>query len=371
MTQQQGLPEQELESHIIEEFIAEYNESHSDIETLLLKLENNPEEKNLLNELFRKVHTIKGNAQLIGLELISGFVHALENILDRLRKHELSLDKSLSDTILRCVDHIGTLCSDILNQRSGDNELTHNIQNELNQLAIAGQPKIDQCCQRIHLLFDSGGTLPLVNDTDRLCASAKVNLVSQQLEDLKFFAQIIESAEQRSPFWTGRTQRILNIALEMNTEAGQKVDNAQLEAAVYLHDFGMAFLPLEILHKGNSLTEEEYRSVQLHTRMGAALLGDNPHWQSAADMVIQHHEREDGQGYPNQLIGNQICDGAKILAIADSFEAMTNQRANRSDRIPVSQALREISHNSGSQFSPFWVDIFLNVIRKMTRKNLS
>ena len=155
----------------------------------------------------------------------------------------------------------------------------------------------------------------------------------------------------------------------MNNEAGQKVDSAQLEAAVYLHDFGMAFLPLEILHKGNSLTEDEYRSMQLHTRMGAALLGDNPYWHQASDIVIQHHEREDGQGYPNRLSGEHICDGAKILAIADAFEAMTNQRANRADRIPFSQALKEINHNAGSQFSPFWVDVFINVIRKKTRRS--
>ena len=368
MAQQQILPGQGLDPHIIEEFVAEYSESHNDIESLLLKLENNPDDDNLLNELFRKVHNIKGNVQLIGLVLIANFVHSLENILHRLRKRNLSFDKTMGDTVLRAVDHIGTLCGDILGQCSANSELTLNIQNELRQLATAEQNQANDVCQRIHQIFDGNETLPLVNGTDRLCISTSVNLVSQQLEDLKFFAQIIQSAEQRSPYWTGRTQRILNIALEMNNEAKQKVDSAQLEAAVYLHDFGMAFLPLEILHKGNSLTDEEYHSVQLHTRMGAALLGDNPYWQPAADMVIQHHERNDGQGYPNQLTGDHICDGAKILAIADSFEAMTSQRANRSERIPFSQALREIRHNAGSQFSPFWVDVFINVIRKKTSK---
>ncbi|MCI0507812.1 MAG: HD domain-containing protein, partial [Gammaproteobacteria bacterium] len=224
-------------------------------------------------------------------------------------------------------------------------------------------------CQHVKSIFDGNTSMPLINDKQRLQTSTSINLVSQQLEDLKFFAQIIENAEQRSPFWGGRSQRILNIALDMNNEAGIKVDSAQLEAAVYLHDFGMAFLPLHILHKGDRLSENEYRSVQLHTRMGAALLGDNPYWQKAAEIIIQHHERQDGRGYPNQLTGEQICEGAKILAIADSFEAMTNQRANRTTRIPLSQALKEINQNAGSQFSPFWVDVFINVIRKKTRKS--
>lgn len=368
MTQRPGLAGQDLDAQIIEEFVAEYNESHRDIETLLLQLETDPDDSNLLNELFRKVHNIKGNAQLIGLEQIAGFVHNLENILGRLRKQDLLFDKALGDTILHCVDHIGTLCGNLRHQESANNELTLQLQGQLRQLATADQQQANHVCQHINQLTGGNATLPLVNVSRQLGTSAKVNLVSQQLEDLKFFAQIIESAEQRSPYWTGRTQRILNIALEMNNEAGMKVDSAQLEAAVYLHDFGMAFLPLEILHKGDRLSDEEYHSVQLHTRMGAALLGDNPHWQPAAEIVIQHHEREDGQGYPDQLTGQYISEGAKILAIADSFDAMTSQRANRADRIPFSQALKEISQNAGSQFSPFWVDVFINVIRKKTRK---
>jgi len=368
MEPQPGMPEQNLDYHIIEEFVAEYHESHANIESLLLKLEDSPQDNHLLNELFRMVHNIKGNAQLIGLDQISGFVHALENILVRLRKHDLALDKPLSDTILRAVDHIGTLCGDLLNHRQTNHDLTIKIQTDLNQLANASQANVEQVCQHIGQLLEPNGTTPLVNNADLLCASPKINLLTPQLEDLKFFAQLIESAERRSPYWTGRTQRILNIALEMNTEAEYKVDSTQLEAAVYLHDFGMAFLPLDILHKGNKLTDEEHRSVQIHTRMGAALLGDNTYWLPAAEMIIQHHEREDGRGYPNQLIGDYVCDGAKILAIADAFEAMTNQRANRTERIPVSQALKEISSNAGSQFSSFWVDIFLNVIRKITKK---
>ena len=401
MVQHQALPGQDIEAHIIEEFVAEFNETHADIDTLLLKLEKNAGDSNLLNELFRKVHTIKGNAQLIGLNLIAGFVHVLEHILDRLRKGELVFDKLLGDVILRSVDHIGKLCNDVRNAQTSHAERTLELQSELQQLATADQSQLTTVCQRINNVFSGNTTLPLVNEAPQLQtsshvnvqtsshvnvvtgnttrplvneapqlqASSHVNMVSPQLEDLRFFARIIENAEQRPPFWNGRSQRILNIALDMNNEAGLKVDNAQLEAAVYLHDFGMAFLPLHILHKGDRLTEEEYRSLQLHPRMGAALLGDNPHWQQAADMIIQHHEREDGRGYPAQLAGNQICDGAKILAIADSFEAMTNQRANRANRIPFAQALREINQHAGSQFSTFWTDTFINVVRKKTRKS--
>ncbi|WP_455365689.1 Hpt domain-containing protein, partial [Kaarinaea lacus] len=180
MSQQQASPGQEIDLHIIEEFIAEYNESHSDIEALLLRLENHTDDNSLLNELFRKVHNIKGNAQLIGLELIASFVHSLENILDRLRKRDLLFDKTLGDAILHAVDHIGTLCGNILNQHPTNNELTLHIQKELSQLATAEQNQVNNICQRIRQIFDGNETLPLVDDSQRLYTSATVNLVSQQ-----------------------------------------------------------------------------------------------------------------------------------------------------------------------------------------------
>jgi HD-GYP domain-containing protein (c-di-GMP phosphodiesterase class II) len=131
----------------------------------------------------------------------------------------------------------------------------------------------------------------------------------------------------------------------------------------------MAFLPLDLLHKEDALSDTEFQSVKLHPQMGAALLGDNPRWRETATMIVQHHEREDGTGYPNRLNGDQICGGAKILAIADAFESITNRRADRINKTSVTQAVREINDNSGSQFSPYWVDIFNNVIRNILNKN--
>jgi len=368
MAQQQVMLGHGIDSHVIEEFVAEYNDAHTEIESLLLALENNPNDDGLLNDLFRKVHNIKGNAHLVGLDLIADFVHALENILDKMRKHVLMFDKLLGDVVLQSVDHIGYLCANARSQMAIDTSLTINIQEQLRQLASAEQNKLPNYCQHIINLFEGNQTPPDAGSISPVNATSNVNLASQQLEDLRFFSQIIESAEQRSPYWHGRSQRILNIALEMNNESGARVDSEQLEAAVYLHDFGMAFLPLDLLHKDEKLTEEEFSAVQLHTRMGAALLGDNSYWQQAAEIIIQHHEREDAHGYPHKLRSDQICDGAKILAIADAFEAMTNQRANRATKLPFSQAIKEINQNAGSQFSSYWVSIFNNVIRNKTRK---
>ena len=367
MAQQPLVLGHNIEPHVIDEFVTEYNDSHAEIELLLLKLENNPTDTDLLNNLFRQVHSIKGNSHFLGLDLISDFVHALESVLDKVRKHDLMYDKYLGEVVLLCVDYIGELYSHVRHRQTIDGTLGIRIQDELRNLSCSAQLKAKGIAQRIIGMFDQEHILTSMDEIELLHQTADVNFTSQELEDLRFYAQLIERAEQRSPFWKDRSQHILNIALAMNGEAGLKVNSTQLEAAVYLHDFYMAFLPLELLHKGDKLSEYEFQSLKLHPQMGAALLGDNSHWREAAAIIAQHHEREDGNGYPEQRPGGQICDGAKIIAIADAFESMTNQRAHRTQRIPVSQAIKEINRYSGTQFSPFWVEVFNDVIRNISR----
>jgi HD-GYP domain-containing protein (c-di-GMP phosphodiesterase class II) len=359
----------DIETNVIEEFVAEYEEAHAEIEMLVLKLQNQPTDTNLLNNLFRQVHTIKGNSHFIGIELIADLVHALENVLDKVRKRDLRYEQPIGNVVLACMDYIGDLYSNVRLQQPVDGQFIHHLQTQLRNLACCAQFKVPAVAQRIIHLFGDNSLLSENEIPDWYGRGIDINQTSQQLEDLKFYAQLIEQAEQRSPFWENRSQHILNIALAMNSDVGIKVDSAQLEAAVYLHDFYMAFLPLDLLHKENRLSDVEFQSVKLHPQMGAALLGDNRHWRDAAAMIVHHHEREDGTGYPNRLTGDQICGGAKILAIADAFESMTNRRADRINKISVTQAVREINNNSGSQFSSYWVDVFNNVIRNILNQN--
>ncbi|MGD8560259.1 MAG: Hpt domain-containing protein [Gammaproteobacteria bacterium] len=357
-----------IDAHVIEELVAEYTDVHAELEVLIAKLQNNPADTNALNSLFRQVHTIKGNSHFLGLEIISDFVHSLENVLDRLRKRDLLYEKILGEVILTCMDYIGDIYNRIRDQQPVEKLFIEKLQNNLNDLSHSAQLKVPLIAQQILQLFNDESTLVDADDSRWIRHSAEVNYPPEQLEDLKFYARLIEQTEQRSPFWKDRSQHILNIALAMNSEAGIKVDSAQLEAAVYMHDFYMAFLPQGLLHKGDRLSDAEFQSVKLHPQMAAALLADNMQWQEAATMIVQHHEREDGTGYPNRLTGKQTCDGAKILAIADAFESMTNCRADRSNRASAAHAIREINNNRGSQFSPFWVDTFNDVIRNITRK---
>ncbi len=105
-----------------------------------------------------------------------------------------------------------------------------------------------------------------------------------------------------------------------------------------------------------------------HPGWGGDWLRRVPGWESAAEMVLAHHEHEDGQGYPRRLRGEAIVPGAKILAILDAYYAMIHQRADRAHKRSILRAVTEINACAGSQFSPEWVGVFNQVIRQEARE---
>ena len=346
----------EIEHHIIEEFTTEFHEAHDQIEDILLKLENQPDNNELLNNIFRHVHTVKGNLQMIGLDPISEFVHALESVLDKIRKNVLKFDRQLSDVILLSMDLTREMCDVVFTRNPLNIATARSVQGELRQIAASPQDKMMHHAKKIIQILD-----PNIVEDDKV----------EHKQDLEFFIHIAESMETRSPYWYGRTNRILQFARDMNELSGYAVNQDQLDAAIYVHDTGMAFLPLEILHKSTKLTFDELAQIRTHPSVGADLLARLPGWELAQDIVLQHHERADGKGYPHGIAGNNICDGAMIVAIADTFEAMTQERANREYKRPLLRAISEINSCAETQFSPKWVEIFNNVIRnkKIKRKS--
>jgi HD-GYP domain-containing protein (c-di-GMP phosphodiesterase class II) len=183
-------------------------------------------------------------------------------------------------------------------------------------------------------------------------------------EDLRTFRELSLRLERRSAPWEGRTDRLVRFALEANAEAGHLVDPRQLEAAIYMHDFGMAFLSESFWKKQGPLSASEWRELQEHPALGAKVLERMSRWEEAAKMVAQHHERPSGKGYPRGLKEDEITPGAQLIAILDAFEAMTHDRADRPSRKSVMRAIAEINA-CVDQFSRGWVKIFNRVVRRM------
>ena len=148
------------------------------------------------------------------------------------------------------------------------------------------------------------------------------------------------------------------------------LDEKQIESlkfASLLHDTGKVDIPMEILTKRTKLTAHEYNIIKSHPEKGAQILRHLQVLKPVIPIIMHHHEKYDGTGYPSRLKKGQIPQGARIMAVADAFEAMVYGRPYR-ERKNIPSAIKEIKKKSGSQFDPKIVEAFLKVIKK-NKKN--
>lgn len=143
-----------------------------------------------------------------------------------------------------------------------------------------------------------------------------------------------------------------------------QLDERQVQSMEYasmLHDAGKVDIPLEILTKTTKLTPKELKIIKYHPIKGAQILRHLQILRPAVPIIMHHHEKYDGTGYPSKLKKGQIPLGARIMAVADAFEAMVYGRPYR-ERMTVAAAIKEIKRKSGTQFDPKIVEAFLKVI---------
>lgn len=148
------------------------------------------------------------------------------------------------------------------------------------------------------------------------------------------------------------------------------LDEKQIESLKYaglLHDTGKVDIPLEILTKTGKLTPKEYRIIKCHPVKGAQILRPLQMLKPVIPIIMHHHEKYNGTGYPSKLKKGQIPQGARIMAVADAFEAMVYGRPYR-ERKDINSAVKEIKKKSGSQFDPKVVEAFLRAIKKINLK---
>ena len=117
------------------------------------------------------------------------------------------------------------------------------------------------------------------------------------------------------------------------------------------------------------MTAKQWEIIQSHTKLAAAIVGRIPSLTSCLPAILHHHERWDGNGYPTGLQGEAIPLEARILAIADAFEAMTASRPYHQP-MTLSKAIEELKRNSSTQFDPRLVEVFLNIIPKLTTETV-
>jgi len=178
---------------------------------------------------------------------------------------------------------------------------------------------------------------------------------------------LVTALEARDEYTKGHTARVSAMALRLGRFMGlADVALRDLEIAANLHDIGKIGVRDAVLLKPGSLTDEEYAKIQEHAVIGAEILRPIASLRNVVPLIMYHHERWDGEGYPTCLKGEDIPLGARIIAVADAYDAMTSDRPYRGGMAPR-QALDIIAEEMGKQFCPVCARAFLQMKRNETR----
>lgn len=187
-------------------------------------------------------------------------------------------------------------------------------------------------------------------------------LMRQSLE--QSIQAIAATLEARDPYTAGHQRRVSDLATAIAREMGLPPEQIEgIRFAAMIHDLGKIHIPAEILAKPSRLSDIEYMLIKTHPQEGYNILKEVRFPWPIADIILQHHEREDGSGYPNGLKSDQILLEAKIICVADVMEAMSSHRPYRPG-LGVEPALEEIMRGRGSLYAPSIVDACLKLFRE-------
>lgn len=344
------------------EFIEDLGDLVPGIERDVARLKKTPGDNALIAGLFRALHNIKGDASICKVDVGVLVAHPIETLLARLRSGEVTFSDLLAEVILLAMDRLELAVEALSAGKSFANLKLVELVNGLNGMATAPGGELDE--RSVGLIETVTGFRPVrATSQVRPVQGSATRGGESAAGDLKFFRSLALQFEARSPLFKGRSGRLLRLALDTNAAAGKPVDPLQLEAAVYMHDVGMMFLPESVWLKVGQLSAEEKEALRGHPDYAAGLL-ERMGWNEAAQMVAQHHEMPDGAGYPQHLKSEGICTGAKILAIVDAFEAVTLKHSHRGQSRSLLRAIAEINA-CDNQFAPEWIGHFNGVVRRM------
>jgi len=156
----------------------------------------------------------------------------------------------------------------------------------------------------------------------------------------------------------------MNLALEVAEAMGcDEAERESLRIAGILHDVGKIAIPDSVLLKPDRLTDEEYAIIKKHPTIGESILQSIVIFENERNIILHHHERWDGRGYPDGLAGEDIPFLARILCVVDSYDAMTNTRPYRK-AMRVEDAIMELLKNRNTQFDEKVVDCFVKLLLK-------
>lgn len=380
----QTFKHEDLEDDILNDLLEEINELYEASEQTLIELELRPEDNELQRALFRSIHTIKGDLGLVSFTPMIPLLQHVEDLLDFLRKGQIHYTSTMSDLVLLTMDRVKVFVESCIRSGSAeyDGELYGHLVNHISKISPDNGNVHEKLLTEAVLLLDPSLDISSPEEAAQAPEAAKPkapitlantgipkDISKEKQVDILFFRELMKPIERRSMYWEGRGDRIAKLAFFVNKVAGTPIDEDQLAVACYVHDFGMAFMPLKLLHKQGKLDNNEFNLMRSHVYKSSRLLEHLDQWNEARKIVMQHHERVDGTGYPLGLKEADICDGAKLLAILDTFDALTHTRAHTGhEKRPKKKAVLEINKVAEGQFSKVWMQHFNKAMGSLLTK---
>ena len=233
----------------------------------------------------------------------------------------------------------------------------------LKKLDIQGYCEKSNNFDQLLLLIESGlksvEQMHIINEINEELKDKNDELEKAYLDTIGILRQTVEA---KDPYTRGHSDRVSEYSVLLGQKLGADEDTLHsLKIGGLFHDIGKIGIPDSILLKESKLDDEEYSQIKNHPSIGAHILGDAEIFKEILPIVLHHHERYDGRGYPSQLAGEDIPYMARIAAVVDTFDAMTSKRSYR-NALPIDVVKDEIKKCSGTQFDPQMADAFLDIL---------
>ena len=233
----------------------------------------------------------------------------------------------------------------------------------IRKLSIQGycekSDKFDQLLLLIESAIKSIEQMRIINNINQELSKSREELEKAYLETIQTLRYTVEAKDK---YTRGHSDRVSAFAVLIGKYMGLSDEDLKtLKIGGLFHDIGKIGVPDSILLKEGTLTDNEYSEIKNHPLIGKHILSNASTFENIIPIVYHHHEKFDGNGYPGKLAGEEIPLFARIIAVADTFDAMTTKRSYR-NALPLEAVRDEIIRVSGTQFDPEIVKIFLDIL---------
>jgi response regulator RpfG family c-di-GMP phosphodiesterase len=359
----------ELDPELLQDFYGSCQEALEEISACREALAENASDKELLHRLFRAVHSLKGNCNMMFLPPFVDVTHKLEEIFDDVRKDRYPYDPAISAFAQAALSDIDEQLRILIAKKYCDGDVLEKVGKLISPIrdAASQQERVQLARVATSAILDRHYSLDVVKSATPTAhpPSAAVEMSAETYaNDLEFMSEIGSALEARDVTWRGRIARQLELAKLVNKVLPQPVDDAQLTAAIFVHDVCLPWLPSALHKPWTTMSDDERHQAIVHVSWAAGILQRWPAWREAALIIEQHHEAFDGRGAPRGLAGDTIHIGAQLVALADVFFDAVAARREQPYKACLLGAVKDVNAASGQLLGSALVEAFNAVIRQ-------